>query len=320
VDPPATYVPTYTPVSEAEFISYDSSYNNETGVYVSPDVVEVDWSLPSEQVEVTKDVYNTLPYALRGDVSFNSTTKAFTYYKWIRSYHKYTPTYTYWKDSNQYVIENLAAGVYYVQFGGQVNVVVVKEGKTTTANFKDELKNPIFPVFNTEVTGTKAAGNTLTAKTRVRTPDFGEGSTDYSYYWTDGAKILSKKDAYKLSTTTAKKNLWVLPVATFKKYSEVADTWLSAPGNQYGAVGFDVQLTGTIKSGKKVKATIVNNQVSGAKYKYQWLRDGKAISGATKATYKLTKADKGKKISVKVTGTKDGYTTKTVKSKATKVL
>jgi hypothetical protein len=38
-------------------------------------------------------------------------------------------------------------------------------------------------------------------------------------------------------------------------------------------------------------------------------RDGKTIKGATKSSYKLVKADAGKKISVKVTGTKTGYTT-----------
>ncbi|MDR1043256.1 MAG: hypothetical protein LBL54_05060, partial [Clostridiales Family XIII bacterium] len=61
-----------------------------------------------------------------------------------------------------------------------------------------------------------------------------------------------------------------------------------------------------------------NEQVSGVKYKYQWLRNGKAIKKATKSSYKITKADKNKKISVKVTGTVEGYTSKSVKSKATK--
>jgi len=41
--------------------------------------------------------------------------------------------------------------------------------------------------------------------------------------------------------------------------------------------------------------------------KYQWLRDGKAITGAGKSTYKLVAADAGKKITVSVTGTKTGY-------------
>ncbi len=43
--------------------------------------------------------------------------------------------------------------------------------------------------------------------------------------------------------------------------------------------------------------------------KYQWLRDGSVISGATKTSYTLTNADVGKSISVTVTGSKAGYTT-----------
>jgi hypothetical protein len=59
-------------------------------------------------------------------------------------------------------------------------------------------------------------------------------------------------------------------------------------------------------------------QVSGAKYKYQWLRSGKAIKGATKSSYKIAKADVDKRISVKVIGSKDGYKDKTIKSKTTR--
>ena len=53
--------------------------------------------------------------------------------------------------------------------------------------------------------------------------------------------------------------------------------------------------------------------------KYQWLRNGKAIKKATKASYKLTAKDKGKKVSVKVTYSKAGLTTVVKKSAAKKV-
>jgi hypothetical protein len=42
---------------------------------------------------------------------------------------------------------------------------------------------------------------------------------------------------------------------------------------------------------------------------YQWLRSGKKIAGATKATYTLRKADLGKRISVKVTAKRAGFAT-----------
>lgn len=42
-------------------------------------------------------------------------------------------------------------------------------------------------------------------------------------------------------------------------------------------------------------------------FTYQWLRDGKAIPGATKDTYALALADEGTTLSVRVTGSKPGY-------------
>lgn len=45
----------------------------------------------------------------------------------------------------------------------------------------------------------------------------------------------------------------------------------------------------------------------GVSIKYQWLRSGKAISGATAATYKVVPADDGATLGVKVTRTKPGY-------------
>ena len=49
-------------------------------------------------------------------------------------------------------------------------------------------------------------------------------------------------------------------------------------------------------------------------FSYQWLRNGKSISSATKDHYTLTSKDKGKKIDIKVTGRLAGYTTRSVKT------
>ncbi|MBE0011160.1 S8 family serine peptidase [Arthrobacter sp. AET 35A] len=50
---------------------------------------------------------------------------------------------------------------------------------------------------------------------------------------------------------------------------------------------------------------------------YQWLRDGQAISGASAITHVVTTADTGKKLSVRVTGTKAGYDSATQTSAPT---
>lgn len=45
-----------------------------------------------------------------------------------------------------------------------------------------------------------------------------------------------------------------------------------------------------------------------ASFSYQWRREGAAILGATKSSHRLTLADRGKRISVSVTGRRSGYT------------
>ncbi len=55
-------------------------------------------------------------------------------------------------------------------------------------------------------------------------------------------------------------------------------------------------------------------------FTYQWLRDGVEVSGATGTTYLLTPADLGASLSVRVTGTKAGYTSVTRTSAGTSVV
>lgn len=68
-------------------------------------------------------------------------------------------------------------------------------------------------------------------------------------------------------------------------------------------------ISGTRKVGKTLYARTGTWKPSGLTFSYQWYRNGKAISHATKSSYKLTKSDKGKRMSVRVKATKAGYTT-----------
>ncbi|GAA2518995.1 CHAP domain-containing protein [Rarobacter incanus] len=54
-------------------------------------------------------------------------------------------------------------------------------------------------------------------------------------------------------------------------------------------------------------------------FKYQWYRGGKKIAGATKATYKVKKRDRGATIAVRIAGKKKGYVTAKVWAKVKRV-
>jgi len=67
------------------------------------------------------------------------------------------------------------------------------------------------------------------------------------------------------------------------------------------------KVSGTKKVGKTLKASKGEWPVPGVTLSYRWLRDGKAIGGATKSSYKLKAKDAGRKISVRVTATRADY-------------
>lgn len=79
-------------------------------------------------------------------------------------------------------------------------------------------------------------------------------------------------------------------------------------------------ISGTAKVGKALTAK-PDKKVSVAtpKITYQWLRNGSLIPGATKVSYKLVKADKGKKVSVRVTYSAQWFAAKSVTSATKKV-
>lgn len=67
-------------------------------------------------------------------------------------------------------------------------------------------------------------------------------------------------------------------------------------------------ISGTAKVGYKLTAAHGTWSPTATSYTYSWKRNGKTITGATKSTYVLVKADKGQKITVKVTAHRYGWT------------
>ena len=76
-----------------------------------------------------------------------------------------------------------------------------------------------------------------------------------------------------------------------------------------------VQLTGKAIQGQVLEADS-GSWPNGTTISYQWLRDGQAITGATKATYKVAARDAGTKLSFAVTGV-NGSNTQTLTSAET---
>jgi hypothetical protein len=68
--------------------------------------------------------------------------------------------------------------------------------------------------------------------------------------------------------------------------------------------------------GRTLRA-VKGSWTKGTHFTYRWYRNGKSIRHATRSSYRLTAADVSKRISVKVTGRKDGYISVARRSKPT---
>ena len=76
-------------------------------------------------------------------------------------------------------------------------------------------------------------------------------------------------------------------------------------------------VTGKAVVGKKLTARIGTWSPTDIDLSYQWLRDNRAVDSATAATYIVTEGDAGHRFSVRVTGSKPGYTSATSTSPST---
>jgi hypothetical protein len=78
-------------------------------------------------------------------------------------------------------------------------------------------------------------------------------------------------------------------------------------------------ISGTAKVGRTLKAKVKTWKPKPATVSWQWFRNGVAISGATKAKYKLTSADKKARLKVTAVCTKVGYQSSATSKSTVKV-
>lgn len=157
-----------------------------------------------------------------------------------------------------------------------------------------------------KITGTNKVGNKLKADAGKWT-----SGTTLNYQWYCGGSAIkgATKTSYLLVGTDAGKRITVKVTGTKTGYATVAKTSkATAAITKAKLTSSTPKITGTKTVGHKLKAA-TGKWTSGTTLKYQWYRSGSAIKGATKASHALVGADAGKRITVKVTGTKTGYTT-----------
>ena len=171
--------------------------------------------------------------------------------------------------------------------------------------------------FKPSISGKGTVGATLTA----HAPAWGPVPVALSYQWLSDGEDIAGATALTYKVAAADAGKLITFELTGSKAGYKTSSKVSAPiaiGNVFTATPTP-KISGTVKVGKKLTAKAGTWGPAPVTLKYQWKLNGKSITGATKSTYTLKKAQKGKSITVTVTGSKSGYTSVAKTSSAKKI-
>ena len=212
--------------------------------------------------------------------------------------------------------------------GTRINAVVIglrpgyENSDAATAQMLVAAADPADPSFDTApapiIAGVARAGARLTARVAGWAP----APDSFNYSWLrDGLPIDGASGAsHVLSAADRGHRISVEVTGSRAGYASLTKT--SAPLFIPRVIGTATpRISGTPKVGKKLTVRKGAWKPAGLSYRYQWKRNGTAIRGsaAKKASYRLTKKDRGARITVVVTAKKTGYLTAVRTSKAVRV-
>ncbi|BDV29861.1 hypothetical protein Microterr_05210 [Microbacterium terricola] len=229
-------------------------------------------------------------------------------------------------DSGVYAVSGLPAGTWAVRivgpsgggysdvyYGGGTSFTTAKTFALTAGQAKTGVNAVLTKKLSAgtpTITGTAVSGSKLAAK-----PGTWSTGTTFSYQWYANGVTISGATKSTLTLGSAQRGKQITVTVTGIKpgYGVVAKT--SAKTLKVAVVATPT-ISGTAKVGKTLTAK-PGTWTAKTTFTYQWYASGKAISKATKSTFKLTSAQKGKTITVKVTGKLSGYPKVAKTSKAT---
>lgn len=138
-----------------------------------------------------------------------------------------------------------------------------------------------------------------------------------SYRWTCDGKLIkgATKRTYRVPASRFDCQLRVK--VTGKAGGAKSLTRTSAPvhvGPASFLVSGQPRISGTAKAGSTLRVVRPGYSPAPARFTYQWYRNGTAIKGATKSSYKLTSASVGKTITVRVRAHRAGHSRSTIYS------
>ncbi|WP_084127051.1 hypothetical protein [Demequina sp. NBRC 110054] len=183
---------------------------------------------------------------------------------------------------------------------------------TTLETAAVTVQKATFEEFSTSLSGSLVVGKTLKAKVPASGP--------YTVQWRrDGVAISgATSSTYTLRSADAGHRMSVKVVQSAPGYvTQKSIANATSKVKRVFTASKAPKISGTVRVGQVLKASVGEWSPGVKSYTYQWNRDGVAIKGATGKTRRLTVNDLGHKITVTVTGHKPGYLAKSRTSGAT---
>jgi hypothetical protein len=159
-----------------------------------------------------------------------------------------------------------------------------------------------------KISGTAKVGYRLTAVPGTWSP--GPVTLRYQWYRSGVAISGATGSTYLLGAADLGKRMTARVTGSRAGFTSVAKLSAATAAVVRGTLTAPTpKVTGTARVGYRLTASPGTWGPSPVTLRYQWLRNGVAVSGATYSTYVVNKADRGRRLSVRVTGSKAGYTT-----------
>ncbi|MFB0835687.1 hypothetical protein ACX8Z9_04600 [Arthrobacter halodurans] len=161
------------------------------------------------------------------------------------------------------------------------------------------------------------AGTARVAVRLTAAPGTWTSRTSFAYQWTRDGKAIAGATGKTYVPVPADRGRSVAVKVTGTAPGYAPRTVASKavrPG--YGILGTSwASIRGTLRAGGVATAT-TGTWTAGTKLTYRWMRNGKTIPGAASRSYRVSRADTGQRITVRITGTKTGYAVATRTSAA----
>ena len=198
---------------------------------------------------------------------------------------------------------------------GGTRIVVGSAQTVRSVNFTISGGTAFDTVGTPEIIGAAVAGGTLTAEPGTWSP----GGATFTYQWLADGSPIDGATGTTLALTSGQvgRRISVLVTAHLTGRVTTAATSAATDAVLAGIVPGTVTLTGSAVVGATLTGATTPWDPAQVVLAYQWLRDGQEITDATHETYAVVDGDVGHRLSLRVTGSLEGYTSVTATSEPT---